>query len=107
MRTGNPEERRRSSRTLWRHPVVVVWATEGGVKVRAHAETEVVSAHGALLCLDTPLPSGKQVELHDPRSNESEVARVIWSRRETENMARVGVELNSPSKSFWGIYTAI
>ncbi len=107
MRTENPEARRRSSRILWRRPVVVIWAAEGEVKQRAHAETEVVNAHGALLRLDTPLPSGKQVELLDPRSNESEAARVVWSRRVTSTTARAGVELNAPSEMFWGINTAI
>jgi len=107
MRTENPEARRRSSRILWRRPVVVIWAAEGEVKQRAHAETEVVNAHGALLRLDTPLPSGKQVELLDPRSNESEAARVVWSRRVMSTTARAGVKLNAPSEMFWGINTAI
>ncbi len=107
MRTENPEARRRSSRILWRRPVVVIWAAGGEVKQRAHAETEVVNAHGALLRLDTPLPSEKQVELLDPRSNESEAARVVWSRRVTPTTTRAGVELNAPSEMFWGIKTAI
>ncbi len=107
MRTENSEVRRRSSRILWRRPVVVIWAAEGEVKQRAQAETEVVNAHGALLRLDTPLPSGEQVELLDSRSNESQAARVVWSRRVTPTTARAGVELNAPSEMFWGINTAI
>lgn len=98
---------RRSSRVLWRSPVIVVWAAQGGLKVREHAETEVVNAHGALLRLETALRSGKRIELLDPRSNEFMTARVVWSRREVGSTARAGVELSIPSETFWGIYTPI
>lgn len=107
MLVEGSEGKRRSSRILWRTPVIVIWPAQKGLKVREYAETEVVNAHGALLRLDTPLHPGKLVELLDPRSNESKTARIVWSHKETDNTARAGVELRSPSETFWGIYIPI
>jgi len=87
--------------------VLVIWEAGWGLKVRDQAETEVVNAHGALLRLDTALPAGKQIELLEPRSNESKSARVVWSRRELGGVAQAGVELIMPSETFWGIYIPI
>lgn len=89
---------------MWRTPVIVEWMGGKGLKVRAKADTEIVNAHGGLLRLDTFLPVGTPVELHQPKSNEVQIARVVWSVKETGNTARAGVELSAPSQTFWGIY---
>ena len=107
MRAEGPGKTRRSSRVLWRTPVILIWVSPGGVKVREHAETEVVNAHGALLRLETPRHAGKQIQLLDPRTNESRAARVVWSRGDAGNTAHAGVELNIPSENFWGLYIPI
>ncbi len=100
-----PSRQRRSKRHAWRAPVVVTWQASGGVRVREQAETEVVNAHGALLTLDATLRSGKQVDLFDPRSHQSKTARVVSSTRDQKkNKAHAGVELDTPSESFWGLY---
>lgn len=103
MRGEATEETRRSPRVFWQTPVIVIWAAQGGLIVREYAETEMVNAHGALLRLETAHRSGKHIDLLDPRSKESKAARVVWSRKETANTARAGVELDTPSETFWGI----
>jgi hypothetical protein len=98
---------RRSSRILWRTAVIVIWTEQAGLKVREHAQTEVVSAHGALLRLESPLHSGKRVDLLDPRTNECRAARVVWSRRDVGQEAHAGIELTTPSENFWGLHIPI
>lgn len=99
--------KRRSPRVSWCAPVVVTWEAGGGLKVREKAETEVVNAHGALLRLGTMLPQGRRVDLFDPRSNRSMRARVVCSGPSLGPPVRAGVELNTPSETFWGIYIPV
>ena len=97
-------KRRRSRRLRWRTSILVHWMDPNGVKVREHAKTEVVNAHGALLRLKTLLPLGKPLELIQPRSKQIQAARVVWTQKDAGQQARAGVELSTPSQNFWGIY---
>ena len=104
---ASSERKRRSPRVFWQVPVVMIWTGPGGLRVRERAETEIVNAHGALLRLRSPLQSGKQVELLDPRTNVTTPARVIWSAREGDTSTRAGVELAEPNETFWGLYIPV
>ncbi len=107
MEALSRSERRRSARVLWRTPVFVVWEPRRGLKLREQAETEVVNAHGALLRLNSAIPSGRSLQLLDPRSQECKAARVVWSNSQPGHRGAAAVELCSPSESFWGIYIPI
>lgn len=105
MRPQGPErQERRSPRILWRTPVFVIWEAQVGVKVREQAETEIINAHGALLRLRGPVPSGKALELLNPQNHQSLPARVVWRDPAVGEEARMGVELSVPSETFWGLY---
>lgn len=97
-------DRRRSTRVLLVMPVDVAWTSKEGLQVQEHAETEVVSQHGAMLRMSTRLPVGVQVELRRPASGMSGKARVVGvGNPSPDGMARVAVELAVPSDAFWGI----
>lgn len=97
-------DRRRSTRVLLVMPVDVAWTSKEGLQVQEHAETEVVSQHGAMLRMSTRLPVGVQLELRRPASGMSGKARVVGvGNPSPDGMARVAVELAVPSDAFWGI----
>lgn len=97
-------DRRRSTRVLLVMPVDVAWTSKDGLQVQEHAETEVVSQHGAMLRMGTRLPVGMHVELRRPASGMSGKARVVGvGNPAPDGMARVAVELAVPSDAFWGI----
>lgn len=100
-------QERRSPRILWRTPVFVIWEAQAGMKVREQAETEIVNAHGALLRLQGPLPSGKALQLLNPQNHQSLAARVVWRDPGPGEETRMGVELSPPSETFWGLYLRI
>ncbi len=102
--TGGESDRRRSTRVLLVIPVDVAWTSKDGLSVQEHAETEVVSQHGAMLRMGTRLPVGVQVELRRPANGLSGKARVVGvGNPSPDGMARVAVELTVPSDAFWGI----
>jgi len=57
------DPRRRSQRVVVGVPVEVLSARDSGEQVCQPAWTEVVSAHGALLRLETPIPLGTVIQL--------------------------------------------
>jgi len=101
---GSESDRRRSTRVLLVMPVDVAWTSKDGLQVQEHAETEVVSQHGAMLRMGTRLPVGVQLELRRTASGKSSKARVVGvGNPSPDGLARVAVELTSPSDAFWGI----
>jgi hypothetical protein len=102
--SGSESDRRRSTRVLLVMPVDVAWTSKDGLQVQEHAETEVVSQHGAMLRMGTRLPVGVQLELRRPASGMSGKARVVGvGNPSPDGMARIAVELAVPSDAFWGI----
>jgi hypothetical protein len=101
---GSESDRRRSTRVLLVMPVDVGWTSKDGLQVQEHAETEVVSQHGAMLRMGSRLPVGVHVELRRPASGQSAKARVVGvGNPSPDGLARVAVELTTPSDAFWGI----
>ncbi|MGH9814638.1 MAG: PilZ domain-containing protein [Candidatus Acidiferrales bacterium] len=102
--SGNEGDRRRSTRVLLVIAVDVSWTSKDGLQVQEHAETEVVSQHGAMLRMSTRLPVGMQVEVRRPANGQATKARVVGvGNPSPDGMARVAVELTVPSDAFWGI----
>jgi hypothetical protein len=97
-------DRRRSQRTLLVMPLAISWTTSTGMRVREHAETEVVSATGAMLRMKTRVPTHGNVEIKRPATNQSATVAVITvSNPSPDGWIRVAVEFTTPNTSFWGI----
>jgi hypothetical protein len=97
-------DRRRSQRSLLVMPLAVSWTTSTGMRVREHAETEVVSATGAMLRMKTRVPPNATVVIKRPAANQSANANVVTvSNPGPDGWIRVGVEFTTPNTSFWGI----
>lgn len=97
-------DRRRSQRSLLVMPLALSWTTSTGMRVREHAETEVVSASGAMLRMKTRVPNNSVVDLKRPATNQSASVKVVSvSNPGPDGWVRVAVEFTSPNTSFWGI----
>jgi hypothetical protein len=97
-------DRRRSQRTLLVMPLAISWTTGTGMRVREHAETEVVSATGAMLRMKTRVPTHGTVEIKRPAANQSATVTVVTaSNPGPDGWIRVGVEFTTPNANFWGI----
>ena len=97
-------DRRRSERVLLVVQLEVAWERPDGSKLKDHAETELVSAHGALLRLKSQLAGVKEVELirkHPPLSTRARVVNTFPVG--ADGLVRVAVELAVPSHAFWGL----
>ena len=97
-------ERRRSPRVRLAVPLKATWTNEQGRRINEYAETEVFNAQGGLLCMKTGLPIAMEIELTNPRTQETARARVVGFREaRPKGVLRVAVELASASRTFWGV----
>ena len=97
-------ERRRSQRIPMVKPVEVAWHTEEGIYVKKQAQTEEVSAHGALLRAEHDLPVRGVIALKQGTATNwamAQVARCCPARPDGQTL--VAVELTVPSEAFWGV----
>jgi hypothetical protein len=66
-------------------------------------ETRVVNESGALVLSPRELPVGTRLEAINLRSRQRAHVRVAWlGPRESESDCQLGLELNEPSRKFWG-----
>lgn len=102
---ANPvSNRRRSTRVMLVIPVEIKWMTKDGPWVQEHADTEVVSAHGAMLRMKSRLHPGAQVEIRRPSIGQSVKAKVVGvGNPSNDGLARIAVEMVVPNETFWGI----
>jgi len=95
---------RRSPRVAAVKRVDVEWKRKDGLRVRESAQTEVVSAHGALLRMDVQIRPQSEVILRQLTTHQTVPARVVGvSPPAQDGFARVAVELMTPSETFWGL----
>ena len=100
----NEGNRRRSSRVMLVIPVEVKWMTKDGPWVQEHADTEVVSQHGAMLKMKSRPSAGTQMEVRRPSLGQSVKVKVVGMGNPAQDgFARVAVEMLVPSDTFWGI----
>jgi hypothetical protein len=96
--------RRRSQRIPISKTVELAWHLGDGTYVTRQAETEVVSAHGALLRTRECLPAHMMVALRCSPEAHWEMARVIDSYvPRSDGWTLVAVELAVPNETFWGV----
>ncbi|MBI4462928.1 MAG: PilZ domain-containing protein [Acidobacteria bacterium] len=99
-------EYRRSQRALLRIPISVSWAPPAGpATLKESTETEIVSAHGALIRLRQALALDTPIEITHHYTQKSAMGRVVWveSPKNSNDTFHLGVELSVPSESFWGV----
>lgn len=97
-------ERRRSQRTRTVKPVEVARHAEAGIYVWEQAETDVVSAHGALLRMKHNLPIREVITLRLPGATNWTMARVMrCDPPRPDGWTPVAVELAVPNEAFWGL----
>lgn len=97
-------ERRRAERVMIRIPVKVYGIGKDGQHINESAETAVVSRHGALLRLSTPLKNATPLEVMNNFTQKIEKFRVVWvSDKPKEGKFDVGIEFVAPPEEFWGV----
>src|SRR5947208_16148477 len=98
QRTRYPE-RRRTVRLPLQIPVKVRCRLPEGESIDLQASTYVVSAHGALLLMDTPLIPGQSVRIFNEMTAESAECH-ITSLREKRERRFVGFTFTSPNTDY-------
>lgn len=97
-------DRRRGERVMIRIPVKVYGLGKDGQHINEAAETAVVSRHGALLRVSTPLKHATTLELMNNFTQKTEKFRVVWvSEKPKDGKFDIGVELVVPNEDFWGV----
>ncbi|HYL83217.1 MAG TPA: PilZ domain-containing protein [Candidatus Angelobacter sp.] len=101
QRTRYPE-RRRTVRLPLQIPLTVRSRLPEGETIDLKATTYVVSAHGALLVMDTPLLPGQHIHVFNEMTSES-VDCHVTSLREKHDRRFVGITFSEPDQDFWHI----
>ena len=101
QRTRYPE-RRRTVRLPLQIPLTVRCRLPEGETIDLKAFTYVVSAHGALLLMDTPLLPGQPIRIFNEMTAES-VDCHVTSLREKHDRRFVGISFAPPNVDFWHI----
>lgn len=101
-RKASTKERRRSPRVHHVVPVQLDWATKTGEYVEVDAQTEIVSAHGALLVLSSdPLPAA-ELRVHNVETGATEQAAVVSISSDKKRRTRMAITFSAPNPGFWG-----
>jgi PilZ domain len=101
QRTRYPE-RRRTTRLSLQVPLTIRCRLPEGETIDLKASTYIVSAHGALVLMDTPLMPGQTVRVFNEHTANS-VECVVTSLREKRERRFVGIAFVSPNIDFWHI----
>ena len=96
------KERRRSQRVPLLMPVQLDWNTKAGEYVEVDAQTEIVSAHGALLVLKSDHLPTTEVRVRNVRTGAVEWAAVVGVVSQERNRAKLAVTFSAPNAEFWG-----
>jgi hypothetical protein len=95
--------RRRSQRVVLQVPLLLRTELTDGRKVRVHAFTLVVNAHGGLLESPLMLPANHKIALVNPQTGMEAWCRVIRSERSSADTVTFAFEFHEPSATFWSI----
>ncbi len=89
---------------LLRIPIKVSGTAPNGKPINEQGEAVVVSRHGALLRLTSPLTTGTELEVMNGYSQEVEKFQVVYvSDKPKDGLYDIGVEFVAPREEFWGI----
>ena len=101
QRTRYPE-RRRTMRLSLQIPLTVRCRLPEGETIDLKASTYILSAHGALVLMDTPLLPGQTVRVFNEHTAKS-IDCVVTSLREKRERRFVGISFVNPNVDFWHI----
>jgi hypothetical protein len=99
----NASNRRRSHRVMLRVPLFLRTELADGRKLRVHAFSLVVNAHGGLLESALMVQANHQIALVNPKTGEEVWCRVIRAERSSTNTVKVAFEFHEPTATFWPI----
>lgn len=94
---------RRSERVLLDVPVVLLGESADHRPFRETTFTVTVSAHGALVMLETKVALGQKVKLANPENWDERDARVAYVGGDHAGLAQVGIEFEQPAPRFWPV----
>jgi len=96
------KERRRSPRVDLVVPVQVEWSTDTGEYMEVNGETEIVSAHGALIRLKTAAGITSEVRIRNRQTGELAWAALVSESPAKGDQRRLAFVLSTPDETFWG-----
>jgi hypothetical protein len=94
---------RRSERVLLDVPVILLGVSADHQSFREETFTVTVSAHGALVMLQTKVALGQKVTLANPENWDERAARVAHVGGDHASLAQVGIEFEQPAPQFWPV----
>jgi len=100
---SHPGPKRRSQRVLMQVPVRLRGANAQGASFEEETETLAISAHGALVLLQTRLTSGTKIQLQHKKTLEEQECHVVFLGPVRGNKAEIGLEFSAPRPQFWRV----
>ncbi len=97
------DPRRRSGRVDKDIPIRVVAESRDGKHVDDEALANQVSSHGLRMSIGIDLPTGTEVEIHNPATKLSARFRVVWALPAADGSREMGLELVSGDAGLWGM----
>ena len=94
---------RRSQRILLAVPLLVTGTRTNGATFSERCKTVAVNAHGGLLALYEPLPTGQILTLKNLGTSEEIICRVMDTNPGTNGTPEVGVEFAERCPHFWRV----
>src|SRR5215813_8902515 len=98
-----PGPKRRSQRVLMQVPVRLRGANAQGASFEEETETLAISAHGALVLLQTRLTSGTKIQLQHKKTLDEQECHVVFLGPVRGNRAEIGLEFSTPRPQFWRV----
>ena len=102
MHRSRYPERRRTVRITLQIPLKVRCQMPEGEAIDLKANTQYVSAHGALIVMDAPLLPGQTVRVFNEMTSES-VECFVTSIREKHEHRFIGLGFATPRNDFWHV----
>src|ERR1051325_297497 len=99
----HPGTKRRSQRVLMQVPVRLRGSDAQGRSFDEETETLAISAHGALVLLQTRITSGSIIRLQHKKTFEEQECQVVFLGPVRGNKAEIGLEFSAPRPQFWRV----
>jgi len=95
--------KRRSQRVLMQVPIRLRGPNAQGAAFEEETETLAISAHGALVLLQTRVTSGTRIQLQHKKTLEEQECHVVFLGPVRGNKAEIGLEFSAPRPQFWRV----
>jgi PilZ domain len=95
--------KRRSQRVLMQVPIRLRGADAQGRSFDEQTETLAISAHGALVLLQTRLTSGTVIRVQHKKTLEEQECHVVFLGPVRGDRAEIGLEFSAPRPQFWRV----